>query len=576
MNKKYLFLGLLFFVSSVLALFAIKAWAETPSDIQYPVAELGGCTSESSCKTYCDKPDNMTACLDFAQKYNLMSQDEISTAKKFAAAGGKGPGGCTGKDSCEAYCNDTSHMEECIAFAEKNDLIPANELADAKKVREAMKRGLKPPACTNKKSCDSYCEAPEHMEECITFASEAGLMPDEEKTNAQKMLAAIKRGVKPLPCKGKDECEAFCQQPTNMETCITFASEAGFMSEQEKADSQKMLGAIKKGVMPPPCKGKEECDAYCQQDDHIEQCINFAVATGNMDPKDAEMAKKTKGKGPGGCKSNEECTAFCNTPENQQTCFQFAKDNGMIAPEELQKMQEGQQKMQGSFNNMAPETKDCLVSAIGQDNVSKMRSGEFMPDQQTQEQIQKCINIKPKQPEGSEGPKQTGPGGCTSPQECESYCQQHPQECGAPGPGQEQEQQQNEQRGWGEGQFDEGRRQPGQGSENMRPPEDMRPREPGINEQPGSRPMPPQEFNNQPMPPTENNGMMPPRQGSQEPAPQQSMEQPAPQTQQQPQQEMAPPPPPPLPEPAPSSAPSSFLNNQYLGALIRFLIGDYQ
>jgi hypothetical protein len=47
------------------------------------------------------------------------------------------------------------------------------------------------------------------------------------------------------------------------------------------------------------------------------------------------MARKTGGKGPGGCKGKEECDAFCNNPDNQETCFNFAKDNGMIPEKDL-------------------------------------------------------------------------------------------------------------------------------------------------------------------------------------------------------------------------------------------------
>jgi len=181
---------------SVLSFFTVKALADI-SDIQYPVSQLGNCTSETDCRSYCDKPENITACLNFAEQNNLMSKEEIEMAKKFSAVGNKGPGGCTGKDSCETYCNDISHIDECVSFAEQNNLMPPDKLREAQKVRDAIKRGAKPPACGSKKSCDSYCEDPSHMEECITFASEAGLMEGKEKEDAQKMLSAMKKGIKP-------------------------------------------------------------------------------------------------------------------------------------------------------------------------------------------------------------------------------------------------------------------------------------------------------------------------------------------------------------------------------------------
>ncbi|TSC64420.1 MAG: hypothetical protein G01um101491_289 [Parcubacteria group bacterium Gr01-1014_91] len=88
------------------------ALAQTAEDsIQFPIAELGGCKDKEACKTYCDDESHLDACLAFAEKSGLMSGEELSTAKKFAAAGAKGPGGCTGKDECEAYCDDINHID---------------------------------------------------------------------------------------------------------------------------------------------------------------------------------------------------------------------------------------------------------------------------------------------------------------------------------------------------------------------------------------------------------------------------------------------------------------------------------
>lgn len=441
------------------------ATAGTPN-IQFPVKELGNCKDETACRAYCDKPENMKPCLAFAEKNNLISPEELKRAKKFMDTGAKGPGGCRGRDECDAYCNNIDHIDECISFAEKNNLIPPEELAEAKKVQAAIKRGVKPPACSNKKECDVYCEAPEHMEECINFGTEAGFIQGKELEDAQKMLAALKRGVKPPPCKGKQACDEYCQNPNNMEACMNFAIEAGFMDEKQKEDSQKMLQAIKKGVKPPACRGKDECDVYCQSEEHMEECINFAEAAGFMDAKQAEMSRKTKGKGPGDCKGREECEAFCNNPDNQETCFQFGKEHGMIPEEDLKRMEEGKGRFKEDFNRgleQAPqEVRDCLTSAIGSENLEKFKSGTAMPPRELGDQMRTCFEkfgMPPGQPgqkcEGENcpppgqgqpgqggqimGPGQTGPGGCKTPEECKAYCESNPEECQnqkfQPGPG---------------------------------------------------------------------------------------------------------------------------------------------
>ncbi|MFA6097416.1 MAG: hypothetical protein WC788_07365 [Candidatus Paceibacterota bacterium] len=409
------------------------------ANIKYPITELGGCADKAACATFCDKPANMTSCLDYAEKSNMMSKEEVNVAKNFIAAGSEGPGGCKSKESCESYCDDISRIDECVSFAEKNNLMPPDELAQAKKIQAAIAQGVKPPSCGSKKQCDDYCEQPDHMEECINFAAQAGFMNEKEKADAQKMLAAVKKGAIPPPCKGKEACDEYCSAPANLETCTNFAIAAGFMSDEEQGQAQKMLQAVKKGVNPPKCRGKEECDAYCGQDEHFEECLNFAEAAGMMSSDDAVMARKTKGKGPGGCKGKEECEAFCQDPGNQETCFNFAKDNGLISEEDMKKMEEGKQQMQQAFQQMPQEMLECLNTELGADVVEKLKAGTAMLSKDIGDKMGLCgQKMGPQQGEaGIMQPGQTGPGGCTSQEECKTYCESHPDECQQfqPGPG---------------------------------------------------------------------------------------------------------------------------------------------
>jgi hypothetical protein len=395
MNKY--FLGASILTLSLIFSIALisSALAQNSTDqfdnLSYPIKELGNCADKDNCKSYCEKAENLSACLSFAEKNGLMSQEEINVAKKFQKAGGKGPGGCVGKDSCEEYCNDISRINECLAFAEKNNLLPANELAEAKKVKAAIDKGINPPACKNKKDCDAYCSDSSHMEECVNFAEAAGFMTEKEIQESKQVLNAIKKGANPPPCKGKDACDAYCSQPDNMEKCMKFAIEAGFMSEGEKQDAEKFLSAVKKGAKAPACKNKKDCDVYCAMEEHFEECTNFAVAAGYMTEEDAQMAKKTGGKGPGGCTNREECEAFCGNPDNQETCFQFGVDNGAIPQEDLKKIEEGKQQFQNTLNQAGPEVSDCLKSAVGQEVLEKLSDGTFMPPKDLGEKMRQCF-----------------------------------------------------------------------------------------------------------------------------------------------------------------------------------------
>lgn len=327
------------------------ATAQNVSNVQYPVEELGNCKNKAACKAYCDAADHMQACIAFAKKNKLMSTREIETAEKFIAAGSKGPGGCLGKDECESFCDDMAHINECVAFAEKNGLMPQQELEEAKKIQSAIQRGVKPPACKNKKSCDLYCSQADHMEECMAFAEAAGFMKEEELTEAKKVLSAIKSGVK-----------------------------------------------------PPACRGKEECDAYCGEEGHFEECIAFAEAAGFMKPEEVQMARKTGGKGPGGCRGKDECDAFCGDPANQQACFAFAKEHGLMKEEDLQRMEEGKEQMMRGFEQAPQEVRECLNASLGSDFVEKVKSGAVMPSMDIGEKMQACFEkMRPQEGQMQQG-----------------------------------------------------------------------------------------------------------------------------------------------------------------------------
>lgn len=390
MKMNFNFHTFLFVVLIISGIIGLITTASAVSVELYPIAELGNCASETECKSFCDRLQNSDACISFAEKYNMTSGDE-EKIKKFKELKEK-PGDCKTTGECESYCNDISHIDECIAFAEKNNFMPSQDLEDAKKIQAALARGANLPGnCKSKESCENYCNDPNHMEECIEFGEAFGLIPADELDEAKKVLQAVKKGAKPPPCKGKTDCDSYCSQPNNFESCISFAEAAGLIPAGELEDAKKMLQAIKKGANPPACRGKEECDAYCTEPSHIEECVTFAEAAGFMSKEDAEMVRKTGGVGPGGCRSNEACDSFCQNPDNQETCFNFGLEHGLIPQADIQRMEEGKRKMQESVNNAPPEVLACLVNALGQERVDKIKSGNVMPRQSDGEKMRVCF-----------------------------------------------------------------------------------------------------------------------------------------------------------------------------------------
>lgn len=390
---------------------AYLVWAQTSSrqDIAFPVAELNNCKSETECKTYCNNPENIDACVSFAEKHGLISADEASKARGFKdVIQGSGPGGCKNQDQCETYCNNQIHMDECISFAEKHNLMLPSDLAEAKKINQALKEGAKLPGnCQGKQQCEAYCKSPDHAEECIDFAAKAGFIPPDQVDQARKISDLVKSGDAPKAC----------------------------------------------------LEGKDQCQTYCSEESHRDQCANFMVKAGFIKPEDAEIFKKTGGKGPGNCQSKEECNAFCSKQENQKTCFEFGKDNGMIPADQLKEIQESSEKIKESLNSAPPEVKQCLQSNVNSDILQKINSGTFFPTKDTGEQLgqqmQKCFkdflpkNMPGQGPPGGSGQLESsgqnqneaprgnyqfrGPGGCSNLEECVKYCADpnHTKECGS-------------------------------------------------------------------------------------------------------------------------------------------------
>lgn len=332
--------ALLIISIAMLMSFVIIALGSSPNDITFPVAELGGCQTKALCQAYCEQPRNYKTCNDFARKHNLLPKDKLEQNEKFAELMRQGgPGGCSSRVECEGYCEDLSHMDECLAFAERHDIVPSEELDEMRKVAKAVRAGKQLPG----------------------------------------------------GCKNKNECEAYCSQPDNMEACMEFALEAGFMSSEEAREARKMIEFMRRGEMPGNCRSKEQCEAYCSDGNHFEECVLFAEKAGMISPEDAAMARKTGGKGPGDCRGREECEAFCNNPENMQTCFEFAKAHGLMSEDDERRMQEGMEQMQRGLEQAPPEVRLCIEQVMGPETIAKIKNREFMPGPEIGEKMHTCF-----------------------------------------------------------------------------------------------------------------------------------------------------------------------------------------
>lgn len=238
----------------------------------------GGCDSAASCDAYCRDVKNIRECVAFAKKAGMLTQAELREAEKIIGAldkGAKLPGGCASKASCDVYCQKPQHIRECIDFAEAAGFVNAKEAAMVRKTG-----GFGPGGCFGKGACEQYCVKQNNMQECLSFAIEYDLMSAGEKEEAVKILAALKRGVKMPNCGSMAACDEYCfSASSRMLECVEFAEAAGFMSEEEIKIARRMaeLG-LTSG--PGGCRSMETCMSYCTNPVHLLECLNFARKMG--------------------------------------------------------------------------------------------------------------------------------------------------------------------------------------------------------------------------------------------------------------------------------------------------------
>ncbi|MBI4435286.1 hypothetical protein HY630_01310 [Candidatus Uhrbacteria bacterium] len=308
-------------------------------NISYPVTELGGCENQDACFAYCSEPANYDACMTFAETNQILEEEEIQEyrdVQELIAQGG--PGGCTSEATCKAYCDDIINLEECLSFASENGMMSEEELAEARQVLTALQSGASlPGGCTSQESCDAYCGDMTHIEECLAFGKAAGLMSEEELAEAEQMLTILQTTGTPGGCVSKESCDAYCADEANVEECVSFAVEAGFMTSEEAEQVRERGGVSREEfVGPGGCTGEEACKAYCEQEEHREECGLFFGE--QVDPFSREMRNDVGDSagtteyeqydpssfvGPGGCTGEDACKAFCAQEVNRDTCAAF-------------------------------------------------------------------------------------------------------------------------------------------------------------------------------------------------------------------------------------------------------------
>jgi hypothetical protein len=364
MRLKNAYFSVLILAAGGAVSFAIAVEAQTPSSaeaglpaqagITFPVPELGNCGSKDECRSYCNEPQNIPACVKFAKEHGLMNQEEAARGEKLGEklSRGEGPGGCRTPQECRSFCSNLANIEACVKFAEEHGVKDKN-VEEGKKILAYLRAGgALPGGCTSKESCEKYCGDFSHAEECFNFATRAGI--------------AQARGGVPGGAEGRFE--------------------GGIPPGQ----FQKFLELVKRGETPGGCKSKNECEAYCRDSSRFEECVAFGEKAGFIPAEQAQKIRATGGFGPGGCDSQESCKAYCGEPVHREECFRFAEERGFINKEEIERAKEGLVHLRAGLEQAPPEVAACLKSTIGPNLIGDIQSGKLVPGPEIGERVRAC------------------------------------------------------------------------------------------------------------------------------------------------------------------------------------------
>lgn len=385
--------------------------------IAFPVAELGNCANKDECRAYCNEPGNMPSCIRFAKAHGLMNDEDARRAEKFAerVRSRTTPGGCNSPQSCEAYCSNIARIDECLKFAEEHD-FEDEHIQEARKIRTYLEEGgTLPGGCTSRESCEAYCRDVTHIEECFAFAEKAGIGPAsppgqfgrEEQgprpEHIREFIQLLKRGETPGGCTSKETCEAYCQAEGNFQECVEFGIKVGFIKPEE-AELIRKTG----GSGPGGCRSREACEAYCNDPAYQEECFKFAEEHNLISKEELQHAKE------GFVRLRQ---GLEQAPPEVAECLKAT-----LGPNIIEEIQSGQltpgldigDKVRGCFERFGghanpreildeapPEVLSCLREKLG-DRVAALRTGELEFTPEIGDVIRICFEQL--RLEGTEGP----------------------------------------------------------------------------------------------------------------------------------------------------------------------------
>ena len=253
------------FVFSALVVGVSVQAQTTSSEPTFPIAELGSCADRAACKAYCDIESNHSTCSSYAKSRGLKRAEQVQQSNSersklseiIKANGGPGKCGVGASDpvqACKTYCDDTAHIQTCVAYGKTHSLFKGEALQKAEKISAALKSGVTlPTGCTDARSCKEACEKPSTVDQaksCFEFAKAAGVLPKGfNEDGARKVFSAIASSSAPFSSlKDFAKCKE-ATDPEIVKKCTDFAAQSGLITP-ERAQKLQKIGTSTENSMP--------------------------------------------------------------------------------------------------------------------------------------------------------------------------------------------------------------------------------------------------------------------------------------------------------------------------------------
>ncbi|MBI4039281.1 hypothetical protein HY388_00445 [Candidatus Daviesbacteria bacterium] len=325
-----------------------------------------------------------------------LSEEEVTKQYGFTFPIGE-LGNCQTIAECGNYCKKDGNLPACMAFVKKYQITKDDVLTFTISELDNCQMGS---------DCRNFCNRDENIAQCIDFADKYDLLSTSNIELAQKFTQAVGSGGGPGGCKSLEQCERYCDDSSHTNECLDYVGKKNLLPIEELNRVRKVAEGFRQGAETPGhCRDYTECNVYCADYSHVNECSTYAKKVGYFSSEQAAEVERflpliSRGAMPGGCKSKEACEEYCANDTHQGECADFSLSAGFLSKEDAEAIK----KYGGSGPGGCKSKDECETYCNNPSNQNACL------------QYAKEHEIKV---------SFSGPGGCSDIDSCTKYCMEH-------------------------------------------------------------------------------------------------------------------------------------------------------